>query len=124
MTTLHGLTDSDLSILKEMVRDYNRRPKNTSQYEPEVDVSVNQLYKTPSGGIAAATLASGVYTFPGALCTLYDCYVDGASVKSAAHSPTIQRMVYNSTSLAIKENDIIQTKRVGRFLFVDVGSCA
>lgn len=117
------LSEADVQVLKKVVADFKRRAKNTADYEPDVDASVNQFYLTPSGGIPARILTSGVYSLSGVQCTLMDCYLDGGVLKASAHSPAITRIVYNSTNFAIAGSDLVQTKRLGRFLFVDVGDC-
>jgi len=76
------------------------------------------LAVTPVGGIAGRATSSVPHTFPSATCDLLDANTGDY------YSPNQTAVIYNSTSITIDADHIIQAKMINGLYFVDVDDCS
>jgi hypothetical protein len=120
------LTDDDVDILNEALRIIGVRRQNKPITDNEHVPSGPLFWQTPSGGIPARTGTSSPYTPGKAVCKLCHVYETSTAdvLEIRLSDPLIERYVYNSEADAIAGTVLIQSKKVGRFDFVDVGECS
>jgi hypothetical protein len=73
---------------------------------------------TPVGGIAGRATGSVPHTFPSATCDLIDASTGDY------YDPNETEVIYNSTSITIDADHIIQAKMINGRYFVDVDDCS
>lgn len=76
-----------------------------------------KLAVTRTGGIAARTTTAVPHTFPSAVCDLLD------EVTGDYYDPNQELEIFNSTKIAIGDEQVIQLKKIGLRYFVDVDDC-